>query len=70
MMARQATQIAWGIVFGWAVWRDVPDLRMLAGAALIVAAGLFIMYREHARALAATPPRGGELDRHPVASER
>lgn len=44
------TQIIWGLLFGWAIWRDVPDLRMLAGATLIVASGLFIMYRERVRA--------------------
>lgn len=40
------TQIVWGIVFGWLIWRDAPDGWMLSGAALIVASGLFIMYRE------------------------
>ena len=28
------------------LWRDAPDGWMLSGAALIVASGLFIMYRE------------------------
>lgn len=40
------TQIVWGAVFGWLFFGDVPDAQMMAGAALIVAAGLFIMHRE------------------------
>lgn len=52
------TQIVWGIVFGWAIWRDVPDVQMLAGAALIAAAGLFILYRERVRGSGTPPLRG------------
>jgi S-adenosylmethionine uptake transporter len=44
------TQIVWGTVFGWLFFHDVPSPQMLAGAALIVAAGLFIMHRERIRA--------------------
>ncbi len=64
------TQIVWGIVFGWAIWRDVPDVQMLAGAALIVAAGLFIMYREQVRASGTTPDERTEVDRRAAAGER
>ena len=35
--------IVWGLVFGWLVWRDVPDLQMLLGAAIIVASGIILM---------------------------
>jgi hypothetical protein len=28
-------------------WNEVPDLQMLTGAAIIVASGLYILYREH-----------------------
>lgn len=42
----QYTLLLWGIVMGWAIFGDVPGWNVLAGAAVIVAAGLFIFYRE------------------------
>ncbi len=42
----QYTLLFWAIVFGLAMFGDVPRPAMLAGAAVIVAAGLFIMFRE------------------------
>lgn len=44
----QYTLLLWGIVMGWAIFGDVPGWNVLAGAAVIVAAGLFIFYREQA----------------------
>ena len=45
----QYTLIVWAIVLGYLVFGDVPDLAMLAGAAIIIAAGLFIFWREQVR---------------------
>jgi drug/metabolite transporter (DMT)-like permease len=42
----QYTLLLWAIVFGWLVFGDVPRPAMLVGAAIIVAAGLFIFFRE------------------------
>jgi drug/metabolite transporter (DMT)-like permease len=42
----QYTLLFWAIVFGWLVFADIPRPAMLAGAAIIVAAGLFIFFRE------------------------
>jgi drug/metabolite transporter (DMT)-like permease len=42
----QYTLIVWAIVLGYLVFGDVPDVFTLAGAAIIVAAGLFIFWRE------------------------
>ena len=41
------TMIVWALILGWAFWNEVPDLQMLTGAAIIVASGLYILYREH-----------------------
>jgi len=41
--------IVWGLVFGWAVWRDVPDLQMLLGAAIVVASGVPIVLGERVK---------------------
>ena len=38
--------LVWAIVFGWLVFGDVPRPAMLLGAGVIVAAGLFIFFRE------------------------
>jgi len=42
----QYTMIVWAIVLGYLVFGDVPDGFTLAGAAIIVAAGLYILWRE------------------------
>ena len=42
----QYTLLVWAVVFGWLVFGDIPRTAMLAGAAIIVAAGLFIFFRE------------------------
>jgi drug/metabolite transporter (DMT)-like permease len=44
----QYTLIIWAIFFGWLVFGDVPEPNMLAGAGMIVAAGLAIFLRERA----------------------
>lgn len=42
----QYTLIVWAVLFGYFVFGDVPSWNVLAGAAIIVAAGLFIFFRE------------------------
>jgi drug/metabolite transporter (DMT)-like permease len=42
----QYTMIVWAIVLGYVVFGDVPDLFMLAGAAIIIAAGLYLTWLE------------------------
>jgi drug/metabolite transporter (DMT)-like permease len=42
----QYTLIVWAIMLGYVVFGDVPDLLTLVGAAVIIAAGLYIFWRE------------------------
>lgn len=42
----QYTTIVWAVLFGYLVFEEVPDVFMLAGAAIIIGAGLFIFLRE------------------------
>lgn len=42
----QYTLLLWAVVFGWAFFGDLPRRDMIIGAALIVASGLFIFFRE------------------------
>jgi drug/metabolite transporter (DMT)-like permease len=47
------TALAWGMLFDWLLWMTVPNSRMLIGAAIIVASGLYLIQRE--RVLATAP---------------
>lgn len=42
----QYTLLFWAVVFGWFFFGDTPRPTVLVGAALIVASGLFIFFRE------------------------
>ncbi len=42
----QYTMIIWAVIFGYVVFGDVPSVAMLAGAAVIILAGLYIFLRE------------------------
>jgi drug/metabolite transporter (DMT)-like permease len=42
----QYTMIVWAVALGLLVFGDVPDVEMGAGAAIIVTAGLYILWRE------------------------
>ena len=44
----QYTSILWATVLGWLVWGHMPTIQVAAGGTLIVGAGLYILYREHA----------------------
>jgi drug/metabolite transporter (DMT)-like permease len=40
------TALAWGLMFDWLIWMTAPSSRMLAGAAIIIASGLYIIHHE------------------------
>jgi drug/metabolite transporter (DMT)-like permease len=41
------TALIWGLALDWFLWGTLPDRWMLAGAAVIVACGLYLLRREH-----------------------
>jgi len=41
------TQLLWAVLLGWAIWDTQPPSTTWAGAAVIVASGLYTLYREH-----------------------
>lgn len=43
------TALVFSISFGFAFWGEVPDRMLLAGAAIVVASGLYILHRETLR---------------------
>ena len=40
------TVLIWGVIFGWVIWRDIPAPNVWAGAAILIASGLYILHRE------------------------
>ena len=40
------TGLIWAPIFGYLIWRDVPDGFVASGALIIVASGLYIIHRE------------------------
>ena len=40
------TQIVWATTLGYLVFADVPNHWTLAGAAIVIASGLYLLYRE------------------------
>ncbi len=49
------TQLLWAVLLGWLVFADAPASTTWLGAAIIVASGLFTLWREHR--LGREPPR-------------
>jgi drug/metabolite transporter (DMT)-like permease len=43
------TQIVWMILLGWLVFGQLPDAWTLGGAGVVVASGLYLLYREQVR---------------------
>lgn len=46
LMPFHYTMIVWGMLLGWYYFDEIPDWQMLVGAAIIVASGLYVIYRE------------------------
>jgi drug/metabolite transporter (DMT)-like permease len=38
--------LVWAVMFGYLVFGDVPQMATIAGAAIIIASGLYIFLRE------------------------
>ncbi len=52
------TSILWGTLFGWLIWNEVPGVGVWLGSAIVIASGIYIVWRETVkkRAVVATPP--------------
>jgi drug/metabolite transporter (DMT)-like permease len=47
----------WAIIIGWVVFSEVPVPEVVMGAAIVMAAGVFVIYREHKLGLDRTKDR-------------
>ena len=52
----QYLELLWAALFGWLIWSEMPGLHVWAGAAIVVASGLYVIWRERARGLASRSP--------------
>ncbi len=46
MVPYQYSMIIWAVAFGYVVFGDVPHVTTIVGAAIIIAAGIYIFMRE------------------------
>ena len=54
------TVVVWAIIVGFLVWGEVPDWPMLIGTAIIIATGVYTLYRERKAANLAAEAMAGE----------
>lgn len=59
--------LVWATLLGLAIWGDVPTPHLLIGASVVVASGLYILWRETVRRRHPLPPRTPKL-KEPVRS--
>jgi drug/metabolite transporter (DMT)-like permease len=50
--------LVWSMALGFLVWGDVPTTSLLVGSGIVVASGLFLLYREAQRGTVATSASG------------
>ncbi len=46
------TSMIWSLMLGYLIWSDVPSPAVLGGASIVIASGLYILYRETIRRVA------------------
>ena len=45
----QYLSLIWAMIFGFAVWGDVPTVGLMFGSAIVVGSGLFLLWNEFGR---------------------
>lgn len=53
--------LVWASLLGFAIWGDVPTLHLAVGAGVVVASGLYILWRETFRRRHPLPPRAAKV---------
>ena len=48
--------LVWASILGFAIWGDVPTIGLAIGSAIVVASGLFLLWRERNRRMVAKRP--------------
>lgn len=55
----QYTGIVWATLIGWAFWNEFPAPNVWIGASILIASGLYVMWRERVRAREKSAARDG-----------
>jgi drug/metabolite transporter (DMT)-like permease len=58
--------LVWAAMLGFAIWDDVPTPALLLGSAIVVASGLYILWRETLRQPRRPAPARGAAEGDPV----
>jgi drug/metabolite transporter (DMT)-like permease len=53
----QYLELLWATLFGWLIWNEFPDRPVWVGAAILIASGLYVIWRERVRAAEAAAAR-------------
>ena len=53
--------LVWALVIGFLAWGDVPTFGLLAGSAIVVASGLFLLWHETGRVIPGMRPQPSKL---------
>lgn len=56
------TALIWATLLGFMFWRELPDVVTVVGAMVVAASGIYIIYRETAKAGTAKRLRSGRVD--------
>jgi len=43
------TALLWAVALDWLIWSTLPDRRTLLGGSIVIASGLYLIFREHSR---------------------
>lgn len=49
------SQIIWTILISWLLWDQLPGTNIVLGVSIVIASGLYIVYREHKRRVPSQP---------------
>ena len=53
------TALIWAALLGYFFWRELPDVYTLSGSAVVIASGLYILYRETVKRSPVRQPKAG-----------
>jgi drug/metabolite transporter (DMT)-like permease len=53
--------LVWALLIGFLVWGEVPTMGLLAGSAIVVTSGLFLLWHETARARCRSPDERSDI---------
>ncbi len=51
------TSMIWAVALGWFLFSEIPQWQVLVGAVIVMGAGIFVIYREHALGIDRTKAR-------------